>query len=675
MLLLFLALQLMPAAQGASAIHEATFSHRLHVRENWLKAEGRAVGGDSAPNVEYDRDCRGCHDYSNEVAAQRKPPVDLCNRCHFFQDPEYFGTWRVDPCLEDESKGASGGGERFNHHEHNGLACIACHRPEGDVIPPELPMRSVRSALACQVCHGLDGQAKGKREQLEKGLTARLARRASSDFGAFRHDQHLSPDELGAKQPAKCLLCHFGVLEADRDALGDQQFSTKACQECHQGGRFVTQPYEKESRTAATFLHRAHLGASATPNAALARDSCSTCHAYDAERATFDLGPTFRKAGGELDAYAGCITCHTPVAKHGSIDDCRKCHDFDSLGLGDLIEVWKQRRAKSEVERPAASAFDFVRQAHRFVTGEEIESNPDCKRCHRAPLPSLASRLDGNPFRHETHLPKETEDLGRECLRCHQSMMAAASPADIAFDLEAAEGHALYELRDCKACHRTAALEATSGKTEKRSVLRFAHADHQHRPLPNSGCMDCHVVRGDRIELALDVGDCTKCHSHDQPKTTLGHSRDQIHSCRDCHDRGVPEHGEPAPVKRLRLERIEGKRIHPRAPEKDCSACHHPGAAGAADAVSAGIEYGMKRPEENPTPHAALFQKDSKDAHFIKQMVGNRNTMCWDCHWGNWSRRIANQWPSTLPLPPENEWRAQYGNLLDAGFPGRPLGP
>lgn len=657
---------LLTGAEPSQETALGLFRHTDHVPKSWL--------GPGAHETR--RDCRGCHDYDAEPSRRAKPAA-LCTRCHGYQEPDLRGAARVDPASEEEE--GKGGAGRFLHHEHRSFDCAKCHRPEKIAeVPAALPMPALGSG-ACTECHGLTGSAANARTKLEEALDARLEKRGATEVGVFRHDQHIRPRDFLEQDPAVCQRCHFAVKDSDERTLGDKQFSVARCAECHDGIRFEAEPYEKPSRTAATFVHREHLSPKAlAASRELASQSCYACHAASESRATFDLGPRFRD-GEKLYVYEGCVSCHADkrVAGHGSIDDCRRCHDFDSKGLGGLVEVWKARRARVEVARSEPAAFSFVAQSHAFVTGATDRA---CEECHKARLPDLPSRLEGKPFRHDTHLSRVSND-GRECRGCHAGMSAASEPAEVVVARPADSGpsgaRSLFDLASCQECHRARDLSVNPGSTESRRILRFSHPEHVDRRLRGSGasldCTTCHVQEDERIELAPGVNECTPCHAHEQPGTTLGHSRNDVAACAFCHERGVPEQREPAPVPRLRLARVEGKRTHPHAPGKDCAACHGPPDPG--PPVSRPIALSLAARLRNP--HASTrFERAEK--HFEANRVADRSTWCIDCHWSHHDSIVKEQ-GLIMKQPwgnlPEPDWRRKYGELLDAGFPGIPPAP
>jgi hypothetical protein len=658
------------ATLGAHSLHAAPaqapsgglFRHTDHVRSTWLQAD--------LDRTEYARDCRGCHDYSSPDPALRPSPRESCERCHGHQGPRIEGTTAVDPRAESGALGASAS-ERFNHHEHRALQCFECHLvPGATEVPAVMPVtKPLGSAAACAGCHGPGGRAADKHAQFLAGLDARLARRGARDFGVFRHDQHLKAEELRNQDPAACQQCHAEVEDADARTLGKKQFSLERCERCHEGARFGVETREKDSRTAATFLHKKHLSPAARSMVPeLGEKGCFACHAYDPARATFDLGPRF-PAG---DAYRGCVTCHREweVEGHGSVDDCKKCHDLDG---GAFVEIWHDRRAKESVARPPAATFEVGAQVHPFIAGDAA-ADEDCGSCHRARIPALPSRVSGRPFSHATHLSGEPKDDHLRCRSCHAGMSEASGPADIVFPPSVASGPPLYELEHCRDCHRSPSIAVVpGGASVTRSVPRFSHAEHLSRTHPVRGgaltCLDCHAPAGARVALKPDVAACTECHGHaTHPETTGRYDQRMVDACRQCHFRGVPARAEAVAVERLALTSPTGKRTHPRAP--DCAECHEPAPADPAPERRHELRIAGK---QFATPH----QSGREDRYFEQSRVGSRTTWCIDCHWANWKAIAASkaqlekqEW--YRQFPEEHRWRREYGPRLDEGYPGIP---
>jgi hypothetical protein len=665
-----LVLSLLGAASVAAASQEeVVFSHAKHVRAGWVGAEFRAGGGKNV-DVEYDRDCRGCHDYGSP-ANDRVPPAQLCNRCHFFQAATYKGAALVDPRgehLDDET-----GRGRFNHKEHQASGCFVCHGVKSGPVPDRMPI-STSSAQTCMDCHDIGKVAGGVREGLEDALDERLAsRKFDSQRDPFRHDQHIRPDEYARRDTKKCQECHAGLLTAETSSLGEAQFSVERCEECHDGAEFQTEPFRKDSRTAGTFIHNQHLG---LPD--LAKDACYACHKVAGQ--SFDLADGFFSAG-KADAYKTCAQCHHDVPRetHGSVDDCRDCHDLDGSAFGKDAAVWKQR-SKSEVWRPAPATFQFGIQAHEFVTGAKRDE--DCAQCHRATLVGSASKLDGKRFQHTTHLTKASDDDAKECLSCHANMTEARTPGDIRFDPRTKEGRPLYDLGRCEDCHHAKELAAALPASAPREVLRFSHAVHLGK---KQQCVQCHEVRGERVELRPEAGACQACHDHLRPETTRNHKLAEVQACIRCHRIGIPERGEKAQVDRLHLAGVSGQRSHPSEPDQACGTCHFGTKAPTHGPVTdLPIKIAMRRTADMPTPHQNLQKPENAKSPWHKdwffeghkiagRTLGTGNTICIDCHWGSYETirdenapRIEKQ----LGESREHRWRLKFGALLDAGFPG-----
>ncbi|MFN0143493.1 MAG: cytochrome c3 family protein, partial [Mycobacterium sp.] len=678
-----LALLVLPAlvatAGRAPLPNGREFLHGNHVQLQWL----------DRTQAEVARDCRGCHRY-----VKGEPPRDpqqVCGDCHF--PAGYQGTFEMQAAAGYEKDFAplrAAGSPEFTHVDHETMACRECHYPEGGRFAGEneaLPIR--RGAGECDRCHGpkptdTDFEAVAGRtidkadlhDRLIKHLNASPNMKAAAP-GAFRHVDHLTNprasfalSDVGKAQDA-CSLCHRSVAGAAARGLGGGLFEVEACGTCHRDAAgplaFTTAPQPASSRSAMTFAHRDHLTSGRKPGVCddagyqlIADGACSACHAFDPIHAPAGHEWLVQVAGSAEAAfeYEGCVVCHTleewRTDRHGEWDTCTKCHTF---GKGEM----KTNRPTATVSRVARGRFAILSHAHPYITaaGNGLD---DCRECHRAPVPELASRLHERPFRHSTHLPLEPTD--KDCQKCHAAVTGQAASGTLGYRLQGQQAYRSYDLGACAECHTGGGVVPLETAASERSVVEFDHTAHFGKPSidgPAMTCGSCHDPRNDlgAVDTALQAAmQCTGCHDHDAAgrhwQKTGKINGTAVTSCVRCHRETVPpiraELGDP----RLELVRVSGAQHHP--PQQKCGECHRVGP----------VDFPADR-ENHLLAIGGFDATGHKDRH-----KSGKEPNCFGCHWIGWLAGMSGddrQWAiarSTLGGDLEN-----YPGADAARMPGR----
>ena len=128
-------------------------------------------------------------------------------------------------------------------------------------------------------------------------------------------------------------------------------------------------------------------------------------------------------------------------------------------------------RPPATYDRRRPKSFRIRTQVHPDIT---VPAWKDCKDCHRAEPKSLPSRVQEQPFRHVTHVPKPDEKNGdqvaQSCLECHKSTVRwTDSSAELGLvrgeERRAApesERGLTYDPAACVRCHRGSPPEVVS---------------------------------------------------------------------------------------------------------------------------------------------------------------------------------------------------------------------
>lgn len=700
------------------------FSHREHVPSVWF--EGSA---------ETWRDCRGCHRFTatqtvstpqrecapchgqgqlavkadkgfeNDLSGHRTRTRDAfrhhthgmleCRQCHLPKDAEF-------------------GAENLRIVTGPG-SCAPCHEPgrvDADAVggfrwfTADLDKADVAAELGVPT-FTRPGDAAAyatKLTELFAGPTGGLNTTPLPIGGDFHHGDHLA---------IACADCHSNIPGASSVEVGTGAIPVAACKQCHVRDALGTaaaaqkQGDKKERELAAlgTFAHRDHYGWQAGRNPGTKKNGvctasayeaiekgCAACHTYVpvpgglAER-DFPFG-----SGRSKETYAGCQTCHAvpgwstgetaQAPLHGSSGAnaadgagwrvCTACHVF---GGGDLAH----ERPQVEVQRWSERTFVFPANTHPDVTARGIaEAQRDgraplaeCRECHRARVPELATRLAQKTFRHDVHLPANA--TAATCLGCHPTAGAAADGPGLA-----AGDFRTYTLASCQKCHwggNVTELPVAAAQPPTKRVVAFPHGPHVSTA--KQACTECHVLGKDGVDVGTkpEALACAQCHDHKE-----GGSRaeklfgDDVQSCAKCHR--DPTTG-PAPARAIAaVPPVRGS------------------AATAADAryrVAQDVFAGFADAQFHPLgTRCNECHKDEAavELPIVDHIVGTQQPRfhgagpkqpadCLRCHWkpvGEWAAAVnGSQAPAADKAPratPESaEVRRLFGNSAK-GYPG-----
>ncbi|MCK5944605.1 MAG: hypothetical protein KAI24_21635, partial [Planctomycetes bacterium] len=513
----------------------------------------------------------------------------------------------------------------------------------------------------------------------------------------FVHGDHLSID---------CTACHDGIQGAAADGVGTGAIAAQGCADCHQraGGAAARVAAPKRSRRASfalgAFAHADHYPETRTegvckqdayaPLASGDSATCQHCHVYDPERPGF-AGRDFPFDGASSKhRYRDCQHGHAvpgwstgelaagKPALHGSSGDdgasgwaaaqCVACHEFGEPDMSG-------NRPEVEVRRWAERTFVFTGQTHPFVTSAEPGSpavQDDCRKCHRAVVPALPSRLIEKTFRHETHLPPAgTELTSADCVQCHRSAETSASTGTLATDFRT------YDVAVCKTCHRGGEIRedvAADERPQPRAAVAFPHGPHAAA----MDCAACHDRGAENMVTRPSALRCNECHDHvaddDGPRTEYLFG-DEVRSCAKCHHR--PDQPDVADVPAIRgsaaavadarygVETAEfagftDRQFHPLG--SDCTTCHR------ANAVESGGRLQL-RPIVAEARNFVFASKrgafhDGQPKEQLRQQLENQEAGCMSCHWKDFG--TLGEW-SVFPESPTQ--RARLGNQFQ-NWPG-----
>lgn len=689
------------AQAAAQTANQGWFEHAQHVWSGWNE------------RTEVERDCRGCHQYSKDGKGEDLPrPADLCANCHA---PDGFTA--LEPTFDTSGarvRSSSERGARFKHGSHLDMKCATCHfAANGDTfkIPP--PSAATASIADCVRCHQDE-----HRDKFNAGITklAEGSRAEQNPFPIFRHDAHMTPDELA--DPASCLRCHASVVTARPDSLAEQQFDTKRCSECHVGMEFSAvengadgAKVQKKSSTAGIFDHEPHLrggvhgpNSKATSNAfaEIADQGCLACHAWDREAAggsNFALGPRFQVA----DTHDACATCHQEwrAPNHGNTGQCAKCHAIQPGAMLSLAKL-KSNRPTETIERFDPVSFKFETQSHVLIHGQASADSRACSECHRATMDRQPSRIGVQPFRHSTHVPPG-DTSSETCMKCHFVGNVPTSLADARFPKSTHAGASVsvsYDPASCVPCHGEGAGIPTFSPTPRTSTLAFDHRAHLNRPRPWDKskmleCSDCHITSaaGAAVEITLQdkVMDCTLCHGHDVDprKAPPSGTRETIDGCIQCHRVGVPAKGQDVIVGRSAL-RLDLDSYQEHSGSKECASCHRvPDPPRATREVGERVvgRIAMQKSERTPNPHRVrtVWNQGKSFEQQIEINFWDQAT-CFDCHWHDMTKQLGDSTWKQRDEKTKNVaahlrqvatskfdgygFRELFGKLLGAQYPG-----
>lgn len=712
----------------------AAFKHGDHVPLPWYED---TVGD------EVFRDCRGCHRFGPDQATSS--PHGTCEQCHFGSgalDTRFDeGTDEDLSAFASRTREAF---RHYTHSMLECRECHGpseADLQELAAVPPSFPIST--GPGECARCHektqareAIAGLRwfRGAAEPdvaTALGLSQPFEPPAPADYddyaakldrvfaaerqgintlltagGSFTHGDHLALD-------LTCTSCHSTIEQAAVDGTGAGQLNAQGCGDCHQGAGGaalqVAQPEQvvRESWSLGTFAHVDHYPTQRTEGVCveaaygeIEQQACNRCHRFAPDRPGYD-GRDFPFDGVSSEhRYQDCQQCHgvpgwstgelaRQVPLHGSSHPdgdsgwdstqakCTECHVF---GVPDMAAT----RPEVEVARWTERTFLFEGQTHPFITtegGGDANVQEDCRRCHRAVVPSLPSRLIEKRFRHATHLPPAgTELTAAACTTCHPSAARATTSGELAADLRT------YDPAACKQCHYGSDVRedvavdggAEAARPEPRRVVAFPHAAHVTGGL---ACTECHDRGDEDMTTRPEALACNQCHDHS--RATDGPLAehlfdDEVRSCASCHDDGggdavaVPAiRGTVAATSDPHYAFVQSEfagftepQTHPLG--SDCATCHR---ANVREVRVGGANVARVMPIEAVerdfvfADRLGNFHKDQPAAE-LRRRFADRETGCMSCHWKDFS-----DLGEANVLPESRAERQRLGNQFE-NWPG-----
>jgi predicted CXXCH cytochrome family protein len=257
------------------------------------------------------------------------------------------------------------------------------------------------------------------------------------------------------------------------------------------------------------------------PNAYASADTCSLCHAAQAEQ----HAKTVHAKAAPADAkVSGCEVCHGPGKAHADAMVAASTAAETAAGKK-LIFNFTGKPAENAAR--CMSCHSSNADNRIFESSEHKLMGVSCETCHSAHLvvePKLKTRSAQADFFQLPALPEEARWL-------RESMLRKTQP-----DL-------------CFTCHKT--IQAM-----------FALPTHHRVPEGLMKCTDCHQAHGTRNRPMLKKANfevCTTCHTEKRGPFVYEHAAVKVEGCTACHS----PHGT---VERNLLLRREGRFL--------CLQCH-----------------------------------------------------------------------------------------------------
>ena len=551
--------------EGLSEVR--SFTHAKHVPDAWLDP--------SEP--ERQRDCRGCHNYSESPSSEassaggtelRGPhdPQSVCSACHFNNvdnDYEFAMSASEDSFLTGLSALRTEG-SLFQHSKHLGLECRECHAVDGDSIAAPILMPKTGGLPLCLECHGGD-----------KPRQSTLRFMASWGNGTEIADSY--------KQDA--------VVKLKRGLVDTMNESPETG--ANQGGKQYVERFRHEDHILSEFLGGStSLADVDNPDSSSTSEhggNCGACHApmFDA-MAGFEL-----QDGGEVfapfDASAEeCSSCHiadearTPLGfvLGAEVQLSQTASTFSHRDHLNFVRPASAKEADPGSSEPAAgivsiAAYDKIEgqgcgACHEYEAGSTEgyvlnaalggdQAFAGCQECH---VPSHSSATWA-PAEHGEWWTHEDHGDWKRCTDCHefghenfaeQRVLATVTrrssmPFRVVTQshphITVEEGESIHE--SCAECHRQP-VETLPSRIQEAT---FDHASHLSANPTTEDCTVCHGTTVSGAERSEDIG--TRALSsvgagvmEVVEPDSLGLTYDPA-ACAECHLASAPVPAAPAP--------------------------------------------------------------------------------------------------------------------------------
>lgn len=279
-----------------------------------------------------------------------------------------------------------------------------------------------------------------------------------------------------------CSSCHTKTAHDEADRTDAHR--SVACVSCHEPGGAVG-AYTVSVPGRVAHIVGAVLDAKRTPTGygRVSGSACSSCHAPDIAKTTFDSSRGLRMSHAEpLKARAVCTDCHK--LRQGSISTrgigmgtCLRCHDSKKAS-GECSTCHDKKAAAAARVRKVAPQV----QIKTVRCGACHNESRQCDSCHGTRLPH------SEEFMAHAHARAGAADLwfngGKACGKCHTA-----------------------ERRPCTKCH-----SAMLGKSHGQALAA------SHKAGNAAACNACHIDRA----YAKTRDFCKLCHS---PEAIAGSAR------------------------------------------------------------------------------------------------------------------------------------------------------
>ena len=303
----------------------------------------------------------------------------------------------------------------------------------------------------------------------------------------------------------------------------------------------------------------------APPGDYVGEDTCTTCHADQAEHYSKTAHAKLKKESSWKGKVTGCESCHGPGSAHVETMGEALGNGTDPSQVKDKKIVYLAGLSPKQSSETCLQCHAGREEHNNYRRGEHWRNDVGCVSCHSSHSPTTGTNKAGsNVFVSQANAEKPGFSAVK-MLRASEPQLCMGCHTETKHQFNMPFKHKVLEgAMKCSDCHN-----AHGGFEQKQARLATGadaaclkcHTDKQgpftyeHAPVKTEGCVSCHTPHGSANPRLLRTSSaaqlCLECHTQDhgvgaQEPVGPAHRLDlQYRDCTACHVKIHGSHTSP----------------------------------------------------------------------------------------------------------------------------------